>query len=70
MRKKHDEIEGVIIGSWRGVQQYRCRLCEYDTLERQKFEDHFRLVHPPLEVIDGYKEPEPEPLEVPAEGNE
>ena len=68
MKRKHDEIEGVILGSWRGVEQYRCRLCQFDTLEKEKFIDHFANMHPPLEVIEGFKEAETEPLEVPAEG--
>jgi hypothetical protein len=61
MKQKHDEIEGVILGSWRGVEQYRCRLCQFDTLEKQQFIDHFANMHAPLEVIDGGKKNEPEP---------
>lgn len=56
-----EEIEGVIVGAWKGVPVYRCRLCPFDTLERQTFIDHFARAHPPLEVIEGYDEPEPNP---------
>lgn len=39
--------------TWRGVTVYRCRLCAFDTTEREKFEDHFRKVHAPFQIIDG-----------------
>ena len=74
MRKqKYEEIEGVIVGSWRGVEKYSCRICAYDTLEKAKFIYHFSNMHPPLEVIDGVPlppEPEAPPLEVASEGDE
>lgn len=39
--------------TWRGAPLYRCRLCSFDTMEEQKFIDHFASMHPPLEIIDG-----------------
>ncbi|MCG3176907.1 MAG: hypothetical protein MOGMAGMI_01871 [Candidatus Omnitrophica bacterium] len=56
---KAEEIEGVLLGSWRGMVQYRCRLCPFDTLDRQRFIEHFANVHPPLEVIDGFAPADP-----------
>lgn len=51
---------------WAGEPLYKCRLCPFDTLEEQKFIEHFARTHPPLEIIDGdlAPEPEPEPIEV------
>lgn len=39
--------------TWRGHTVYRCRLCAFDSTEREKFEDHFRKVHAPFQIIDG-----------------
>ena len=58
-KKKTEEIEGVLLGNWRGVVQYRCRLCPFDTLDRQRFIEHFAAMHPPLEVIDGFVPADP-----------
>ena len=59
--KKREEIEGVLLGSWKGLTAYRCSQCNYDTLEKAKFIDHYARAHPPLEVIDGFDVPEPNP---------
>lgn len=44
---------------WKGADtthtNYRCRMCNFTTLHKAKFEDHIRLAHPPFEVIDGGK---------------
>jgi hypothetical protein len=37
---------------WKGKKAYRCRLCAFDTFDKAIFEDHFRKVHAPLEVIE------------------
>jgi hypothetical protein len=42
-----------IVGEWARQKQYRCRLCDFDTLEEAKFVDHFRKAHPPLRIIEG-----------------
>ncbi len=39
--------------TWNNTKVYRCRLCAFDTFNKATFEDHFRRVHPPFEVIDG-----------------
>lgn len=57
-----EEIDGVLVGNWRGVVQYRCRLCPFDTLNRERFLEHFATVHPPLEVIEGAFEPAEPPV--------
>lgn len=54
-----DEPEGVVLGKWRGYRQYTCSVCGWDTLDRAKFIDHFATLHPPLEVIEGFKEAPP-----------
>lgn len=40
---------------WRGKSMFRCRLCSFDSLDKQKFEDHFAKVHAPFRVIEGGK---------------
>ena len=35
---------------------YRCRLCSFDTPDKAVFEDHFRKVHAPFEVIAAKQE--------------
>lgn len=59
-----------ITGDWRGETLYKCRLCQFDTLEEPKFIAHFASTHPPLEILDGglidpAPEPEPEPIAEP-----
>jgi hypothetical protein len=46
---------------WAGQTVYRCRLCDYDTLEETKFVYHFATVHPPLEILDGGEAEAPAP---------
>lgn len=41
---------------WRGKKVYRCRLCAFDTFDKATFEDHFRKVHAPLQVIEGRRQ--------------
>lgn len=48
---------------WRGETIYRCRLCAFDSTDKKKFEDHFRIAHPPLRIIDGGKDAAQEPGE-------
>lgn len=45
---------------WRGAKVYRCRLCDFDTTSKEKFEDHFAKAHPVLRVIDGGKKDAPD----------
>ncbi len=35
---------------------YRCRLCAFDTPDKAIFEDHFRKVHAPLQVIEARRQ--------------
>ena len=49
-----------IVGKWRKQKHYRCRLCSFDTLSKKVFEDHFAKTHPPLQVMAGGKQQEPE----------
>lgn len=41
---------------WKGKRAYRCRLCAFDTFDKATFEEHYRLVHAPLEVIAARRE--------------
>lgn len=45
---------------WNKQKVYRCRLCAFDTLHQDKFEQHFAAVHPPLRVIKGDKQAKPD----------
>ena len=47
--KAKDGPEGAELGNWRGYTQYRCTACPFDTLNREAFEDHWRLRHGSLE---------------------
>lgn len=49
-----------IHATWAGETVYRCRMCDYDTTEEQKFVYHVANVHPPLEIIDGGKADDPD----------
>lgn len=46
---------------WRKHKVFRCRLCAFDSLDKEKFEDHFAKAHPPLRVIDGAKKEPDDP---------
>lgn len=63
--------EGAIVNAWRGLTRYQCSRCGYDTLERQKFDDHWQQAHGTLETHSDEQpaaiETEREPLEVPVE---
>ena len=63
MTKKTQQTEDTpyILSKWRDYKRYACRLCAFDTLEREKFVSHFASIHPPLEVID--MDPPAAPLE-------
>lgn len=39
--------------TWKGAKVYQCRLCAFNTFTKATFEDHFRKVHPPLQIIEG-----------------
>lgn len=41
------EPEHYSVGSWNGMVQYRCRLCAFDTLEREAIDRHHRERHAP-----------------------
>ena len=41
--------EGAAVDSWRGYTRYQCTACLYDTLDLEKFEDHYRTAHGALE---------------------
>lgn len=45
---------------WKKQKVYRCRLCAFDTLHKDTFERHFATVHPPLQIIKGNKQAEPD----------
>ena len=38
--------------TWGDEKLYRCRLCAFDTFDKAVFEDHFRKVHAPFEVLE------------------
>lgn len=61
-------MSGGKIIKWRGNKVYRCRHCAFDTLDKQRFEQHIVSAHPPLRVIQGGKQAVVEP-EKPAEEN-
>ncbi len=42
-----------IMHKWEKRKLYQCRLCDFNTLEEEKFIDHFGRMHPPLQIIDG-----------------
>lgn len=46
--------EGAAVSAWRGYQRYACTKCEYDTLDRTKFVDHWAAAHP--EPLDDFAE--------------
>lgn len=41
--------EGAEISSWRGYLRYQCTACAFDTLDADKFADHWTMRHGSLE---------------------
>lgn len=37
--------EGADLSSWRGYTRYQCSACSFDTLDPEKFADHYRNLH-------------------------
>lgn len=54
--------KGYTIGQWAGHEQFRCRECEYDTLDLDVMLEHLLMVH----SVVALKEPEPFPPSPPA----
>lgn len=42
--------EGASVANWRGYVRFACTRCPFDTLDPDKFADHWRLAHTPLET--------------------
>lgn len=64
--KTPDGPEGAVVGSWRGYTQYRCAGCPFDTLDAEKFVDHWKnclACNPPQAHEDAPAfEPAPAPV--------
>ena len=49
--KKVKTIEDYYsIGKWRGFNQFKCKLCAFDSLDKKVIEDHIREVHLPKPI--------------------
>lgn len=41
---------GAAMTTWRGYVRFACTRCAYDTLDPEKFADHWRMTHGSLET--------------------
>ena len=49
--KKVKTIEDFYsIGKWKGFDQFKCKLCKFDTLEEKVIKDHIKEVHMPKPI--------------------
>lgn len=49
--KKVKTIEDFYsIGKWKGFDQFKCKVCKFDSLEEQAIKDHIKDVHMPKPV--------------------
>lgn len=61
MRTKQKAPDGATVTKWRGYVRFGCTACGYDTLDPDKFADHWRTVHGSLEQHEIDAPPLPDP---------
>lgn len=57
MAEKKKSSKKYEIGEWKGMKQYKCLLCPFDTLHRDVIEKHIAERHTPKKEVKKLKVP-------------